>query len=490
MAHVLRMPEVAANVTEAVLHEWFVADQAQFEAADPIAAVETDKAVVEVEAEAAGVVLRLLVPAGSQVDVGAPIALLGGPGEQPVDVDAVLAELGVVAPEGTAPERRTVPDTRVPEPPPRNSSPDPAPPAAAPVPAAAAPQEPAVASPDGGSRRIFSSPLARRVARDAGLPLDEITGTGPHGRITRRDVEAALNARTTAPSPSDAAPQSSKTVPPDSATMPSAPNTVPPVPGTVPPPPGPTPPSPGPTPPSPSPTPPSPVRPRHPAAHEDTPHSRMRNAIATRLTESKRDVPHFYLRATVRADRLLALRTRLNGPGDLRISVNDLVVKAAARAHTLVPAMNVVWLPGALRRFTAVDVSVAMVTERGLVTPVLRGVDSMTVSAVSAGVRDFAARARDGRLRQEELEGGALTVTNLGMYGTEEFAAIINPPQSAILAVGAAHEEPVAVKGRVVVRSVLRVTLSVDHRAVDGVLAAEWMRAFVAVLEEPVRILA
>jgi len=215
----------------------------------------------------------------------------------------------------------------------------------------------------------------------------------------------------------------------------------------------------------------------------------MRAAIATRLTQSKRDVPHFYLRATVRADRLLALRRRLNASGDVRISVNDLVVKAAARAHTLVPAMNVVWLPEALRQFASVDVSVAIAGERGLVTPVLRGVDGMTVSAVAAGVRDFVERAGVGRLRQEELEGGALTVTNLGMYGTEEFAAIINPPQSAILAVGAAREEVVVVKGRPAVRSVMRVTLSVDHRAVDGALAAEWMRSFVAVVEEPVRIL-
>ncbi|MEU3980663.1 2-oxo acid dehydrogenase subunit E2 [Streptomyces sp. NPDC026672] len=442
MAHVLRMPEVAANVTEAVLHEWFVADEGHFEAADPIASVETDKAVVEVEAEAAGVVLRLLVPAGAQVDVGAPIALLGAPGERPGDIDAVLSELGVAAETApTVPERRTVPEARTPALEPRAALPPADPPEGG----------DGVPAPAGGER-IFASPLARRVAREAGLALEEITGTGPHGRITRRDVDAALAARNAARAPrDDDAPRAGGAAP-------------------------------------------APARHRgsvtEPAAYTDVPHSRMRLAIATRLTESKRDVPHFYLRATVRVHRLLALRARLNASDDVRISVNDLVVKAVARTHSLVPAMNVVWLPDALRRFTSVDVSVAIATERGLVTPVLRGVEGMTVSAVAAGVRDFAERAREGRLRQEELEGGALTVTNLGMYGTEEFAAIINPPQSAILAVGAAHEETVAVKGRPAVRSVMRVVLSVDHRAVDGALAAEWMRVFVAVMEEPVRILA
>ncbi|MFD4527889.1 2-oxo acid dehydrogenase subunit E2 [Streptomyces sp. NPDC058470] len=464
MANVLRMPEVAANVTEAVLHEWFVADEARFEAADPIASVETDKAVVEVEAETPGVVLRLLVPAGTQVDVGAPIALLGSPGEQVGDIDAVLAELGVAAATAlTVPERREVPANGSEGVAPDGGSPGPVPkvPEPGPEPAEAPPEaRPAALAPADG-RRIFSSPLARRVAREAGLPLDEITGTGPHGRITRRDVDAAVAARNAAPAlaaAGNAVPARQEDNPAD-------------VPGAVP---------------APARYPGSALL---PSAYTDAPHGRMRAAIATRLTQSKRDVPHFYLRATVRADRLLALRRRLNASGDVRISVNDLVVKAAARAHTLVPAMNVVWLPEALRQFTSVDVSVAIAGERGLVTPVLRGVDGMAVSAVAAGVRDFVERAKAGRLRQEELEGGSLTVTNLGMYGTEEFAAIINPPQSAILAVGAAREEVVVVKGRPAVRSVMRVTLSVDHRAVDGALAAEWMRAFVAVVEEPVQIL-
>jgi pyruvate dehydrogenase E2 component (dihydrolipoamide acetyltransferase) len=214
----------------------------------------------------------------------------------------------------------------------------------------------------------------------------------------------------------------------------------------------------------------------------------MRAAIAARLTESKRVTPHFYLRGTANAGRLLDLRRELNdGPG--KVSVNDLVLGAAARAHVLVPAMNVIWTPDAVRTFSTVDVSVAIATPRGLVTPVLRSAEQLTISTVAATVRDFAERAETGRLRQDELEGGTFTVTNLGMYGTEEFAAIINPPQSAILAVGAVHDEPVVRDGELRAGSVMRVTLSVDHRPIDGTTAAEWMRAFLSLIEHPARIL-
>jgi len=215
----------------------------------------------------------------------------------------------------------------------------------------------------------------------------------------------------------------------------------------------------------------------------------MRRAIATRLTDSTRDAPHFYLRGTARVDKLLKLRGRLNDSGSGRISVNDLVVTAAARTHVLVPAMNVIWTADSVRSFSGVDISVAVSTDRGLVAPVLRGVDQMTLSGVAAATSDLVDRARSGRLQQEELEGGTLTVTNLGGYGTEDFAAIINPPQSAILAVGAAREEPVVRKGRLKVGTVMSVTLSVDHRPIDGVVAAQWMAAFISFLEEPVRIL-
>ena len=211
---------------------------------------------------------------------------------------------------------------------------------------------------------------------------------------------------------------------------------------------------------------------QHVPAYTDEPHSRIRLATATRLTESKRTAPHFYLRGTCRVDRLLALRAELNARGDTKVSVNDLVVKAVARAHTLVPAMNVIWTEDATRRFRTVDIAVAVASPRGLVTPVVRDVARRSVSTVAADLADLAARAREGKLHQRELEGGSFCVSNLGMYGTEEFSAIINPPQSAILAVGAARDEPVVEDGALAVGTLMRVTLSVDHRPIDGSTAA------------------
>lgn len=407
MARLLRMPEVAANATEAVLQEWALKESSAYAAADTLATVETEKAVVDVAAEQAGVLLRTLVAAGSRVEVGAPIALLGDPGEQVADIDGLLAELGALGA----------------------------------TPAGAA----AVAERGVQSARVFASPLARRLAREAGLSVEQLDGSGPGGRIVRRDVETAISAGATTP---HALPDA----------LPAAEAAAPSVPGK--------------------------------AAFTDIPHSRMRTAIAHRLTESKQTIPHFYLRGTIRADRLLRLRAELNEIGPAWISVNDLLIKAAARAHLLVPELNVIWTDEAVRTFSSVDLSVAVATEGGLVTPVLRGVESMSVSSVAANTQDLAERARSGTLRQQELDGGTLTVTNLGMFGTEEFAAIINPPQAAILAVGAARREPVVRKGKLRVGTVLRVTLSVDHRAVDGVVAARWLAAFTSVVEHPVQILA
>ena len=424
MARLLRMPEVAANAVEAVLSEWPIPENTPFRSADSIATVETEKAVVEVTADADGVILKTLVPAGAMVEVGAPIALLGEPGEHVEDVATLLLELGVgsdVAPATVAPSTAT--------------------PAVAP--STAAPSAPDGVADETGVR-IFSSPLARRLAKEAGLSIADIRGTGPGGRIVRRDVEQATVSVSGATS---------------AATSAVA------------------------------------------AAYEDIPHTRMRRAIAARLTESTRDAPHFFLQGTARVDKLLKLRARLNGSGDgsgndsgngsgaVSISVNDLVVTAAARAHVMVPAMNVIWTPDAVRSFSAVDISVAVATELGLVTPVLRNLDQMTLSAVAAAGNDLVRRARSGQLQQEELEGGTLTVTNLGMFGTEGFAAIINPPQSAILAVGAALEKPVVSKGRMRVGTVMSFTLSVDHRPIDGATAAQWMGTFISLLEEPVRIL-
>jgi pyruvate dehydrogenase E2 component (dihydrolipoamide acetyltransferase) len=217
----------------------------------------------------------------------------------------------------------------------------------------------------------------------------------------------------------------------------------------------------------------------------------MRRTIAARLTESTSTIPHFYLRGTAGVDDLLALRADLNAVSPTKISVNDLVLKAVARAHSEVDGVNAIWTEEGMRRFESVDLGVAVATPTGLLTPVVRGVDRLSVGAIAEATRELAGRARDGGLRQAELEGGATTITNLGMFGTEEFAAIINPPQSSILAVGAARREPVvATDGGLGVGTVLRVTLSVDHRAIDGALAAHWMRTFLDIIERPLRILA
>ncbi len=442
MVTLLPMPGVAAGAAEAVLAEWLVPAGAAFDAGDALATVETEKALVEVEAERPGVLLKPLVEGGSQVEVGAPIAVLGAPGEQVDDLAAVLEQLGVRgATPASTPERRTVPDD--PEGGTANTD-------VPPLPDIPVPVEAQEAADAGGQRRIFASPLARRLAAEAGIPLAEIHGSGPRSRVLRRDVDAAVAGRSAA-----------GTVAPDAAAPAPALAPTPRTAGAAP----------------------------AGAPFTEVPHSRMRRAISTRLTESKREVPHFYLRATVRATRLVKLRERLNGAAGARVSFNDLVVKAVARTHVLVPEANVVWTPDAMRQLTSVDVAVAVATDTGLLTPVLRGVDALPVSGVSAGIRDLAERSRAGRLRQEELEGGSIAVTNLGMFGTEEFAAIINPPQSAILAVGAVRREPVAVGKRVRSAEVVRVTLSVDHRAIDGALAARWMQALVAVLEDPLQIL-
>ncbi len=435
MAHLMRMPEVAAGGTEAVLHEWSVAENAEFAAQDVLATVETDKAVVDVEAEQPGVVVKLLVGAGTSVEVGSPIAVLADPGETVGDVGVVLAALGVSDAATAPPDPEGAPDQPAsPEVPARLAGATVA--AAGLGPAGLAPAPAGNGSPRHPDGRVFASPLARRLAKEQGLDLAEFVGTGPGGRIVRRDVEAARQAR-------------GVTAAPAAAPLPAA---------------------------------------TAAAGFTDVPHTPMRRAIARRLTESKQTIPHFTVRATIRVDELLRLRAGLAAVGT-KVSVTDLLLKAAAQAHVAVPGMNAIWTPDATRRFSSVDVAVAVATETGLLTPVVRGVERIPVAELAGTVRDLAVRAREGRLRQDELDGGSLTVTNLGMHGTEEFSAIINPPHSAILAVGAARKEPVVVGDAVAVATVVRVTLSADHRVADGALAAAWMAAFVVAVEEPLRLL-
>jgi pyruvate dehydrogenase E2 component (dihydrolipoamide acetyltransferase) len=430
----LRMPEVAANTTEAVLASWPLQLGAAFRAHDTIATVETAKAVVDIEAEQDGVLLATLVAEGTEVVIGDPIALFATVGEEVTDIDAALAALGAHRsdPDNGADAKSEL-ALDVPEADREPSTP------ARELPADVVTGNGRSASP----QRVFASPLARRLARDARLPVDEIAGTGPNSRIVRRDVEAAIANRTEsigASQPSGPAGRSGPAGPAGSA-------------------------------------------------HVDHPHTRLRRAIAARLVESTQTAPHFYLRGTARVDALTRLRSDLNEGAPTRVSLTDLIIKAVAHAHVSVPEMNVIWTPDAIRSFAGVDVAVAVATDDGLVTPVLRSVESLSVRAIARATRDLVERSRRGELRQHELEGGSITVTNLGMYDTAEFAAIINPPQSAILAVGAVRDEPVARDGQVGVAPVMRVTLSVDHRPVDGVTAARWLQAFLAVLERPVQLL-
>jgi pyruvate dehydrogenase E2 component (dihydrolipoamide acetyltransferase) len=415
------MPEVAANTSEATLVKWALAVGSDFRAGETVATLETDKAVVDIDTERDGVLLATLVAEGAVVAAGAPIALVGAPGEAGVNIAAALAELGAAGsgPADAAADSDVDSSAAI-----DGAEPGPVVP---PTPPAAA-----LATPVAG--RIFPSPLARRLARDGGLVLDEVTGTGPNGRIVRGDVQAALAER-----------RASRPAP-DVATA--------------------------------------------AAEYVDTMHSRMRRAIATRLVESTQAAPHFYLRGSARVDALQALRRELNDGGEVRISLTDLLVKAVAVAHLQVPEMNVVWRPEAVRQFSSVDVALAVRTDTGLVTPVLRAVEQASITTISRRSAELVERARRGALQPRELEGGTITVTNLGMYGTEEFAAVINPPQAAILAVGAARPEAVVDDGQVGVALVLRLTLSVDHRPVDGTTAAHWMQTFVRLLEHPARILA
>ncbi len=291
------------------------------------------------------------------------------------------------------------------------------------------------------------SPLVRRLAREHGIDLAKVVGSGPDGRIVRRDVESLL---------SGGAPAATV------AATPAAPAAAPAAPAPQP----------------------------APAGAQVVPHSRMRATIARRLTESKSSVPHFYLTADCRVDALLDMRKQINAGGQVKVSVNDLVVKAVAGAFADVPESNRTWSDEGMVMHDSVDIGIAVSLDDGLVVPVVRGVEGLSVSALGARIVELAGRGREGRLKLDELEGGSFTVSNLGMYGTQSFSAIINPPHAGILAVGAASARPVVVDGALEVGQVMRVTLSADHRAWDGALAARWLAAFVARIEHPARILA
>ena len=448
------MPALSPTMTDGKLSKWLKAEGDAVESGDIIAEIETDKATMEYEAADEGVIGKILVPEGTEgVAVNAPIAILLEEGEDASAIDAAATN----APAPAAP-----------------AAPAPAPaPSTSATPLAARMAEQAGLDPaqipasgpggrvvkadveaalGGGAatpsgNRVFASPLAKRLAQQGGLDIAQISGSGPRGRIVKADVEAALAAPAPAPAPASA---------PVAAPAAAAPEVFAPV--------------------------------------TEVPNSMMRKVIAQRLSESKRTIPHFYLSVDCEIDSLLTLRKELNakspeGDGAYRISVNDFVVRAVALALRKVPAANATWTDEAVLLYDTVDVSVAVATPNGLITPVVREADNKGLNAISAEMKDFGGRAREGKLMPEDYQGGGFTISNMGMMGIKEFSAIINPPQSCILAVGAGEARPVVKDGALAVATVMTCTLSVDHRSVDGAVGAEFMNAFKGMIEDPLTML-
>jgi pyruvate dehydrogenase E2 component (dihydrolipoamide acetyltransferase) len=405
------MPEVAANATQVTLQTWIKKEGEVVAVGDCLAEIETDKAIVEFNADRAGVMGPTLIQAGQEVEVGSPIGVLLDVGETSVNVSALLAKTG---------DNASVPQL----PNPSTSEP-------------AAPPTLLSGSKVTPSHRVFVSPLARRLAKQRGIDLNTLIGSGPNGRIVKRDIEAG------------------------SAVVVSSPVMAQP----------------------------STVSPSTLGDYTEVPHSGMRRTIARRLTESKSTIPHFYLSVDCRMDRLMSLRSEINTAMPRKISVNDFIVRAVAVALREVPQANVGWTENAMRQYTQADIAIAVSTDFGLITPIVRTADRKSLSMISQEIADLAERARASQLRPDEYQGGSFSVSNLGMFGVSEFSAIINPPQAAILAVGMTQQVPVVEDGAVKIASVMRCTLSVDHRAIDGALAAQWLAAFKRLLENPLSML-
>tara|TARA_Y100001960_G_scaffold331553_1_gene428896 strand:- start:537 stop:1823 length:1287 start_codon:yes stop_codon:yes gene_type:complete len=427
------MPALSPTMTEGTLARWLIKEGDKVSAGDIIAEIETDKATMEVEAVDEGAVGQLLVPEGTEgVPVNAAIAVLLELDEDPSSLDGFEPQkLGPAAlTSSTVEVSQTEPTTP-----------------AEPV-SASAPTTTTIAdhsTSDG--ERIFASPLARRMAKKAGLDLVSIEGTGPRGRIVKADIELALSG-----SPAQASASDVKTPPPTI----SVPDLVIPT-----------------------------------GESQVVPHSNMRKVIARRLLESKQTVPHFYLTVDCEIDRLLAMRKELNDRdgADYKISVNDFVIRAVALALKKNREANASWSEEGMIVQNSVDVSVAVAIETGLITPIIRNADNKGLAMISIEMKDLASRARQGKLMPEEYQGGTFSISNLGMYGIREFSAIINPPQSAILAVGTGEQRPVVKDGALNVATIMSCTLSCDHRVVDGVLGAQLLGDFKSLLEEPMTML-
>jgi pyruvate dehydrogenase E2 component (dihydrolipoamide acetyltransferase) len=450
------MPSVSANSTHAIVQEWGKAEGDNVAEGDVLAEIETDKAVIDLTAEQDGVMGKALVDVGISIEVGAPIAIILAVGEGAEAGTALFPEAAALTNEEAAPvegqgpgstNQETATDQRT-----------------------ATDQEPTVSAPtaatngaaaNGGATRLFASPIARKLARERGLDVGSLAGSGPGGRIVRRDVEAASEA----PTPQDPAPSTAaEPAGPTAATAQPAPSDTRRT---------------------------STGQPQHNvgSTYTEILHSGMRRTIARRLAESKATVPHFYLTTECNVDALIALRAEVNKTAPRKISINDFVIRAMASALSQVPEANVTWTDTAIRQYDAVDISVAVSTPTGLITPIIRQADRKSLGAISAEVAALAERARAGKLHPSEYEGGSFSISNLGMHDVTEFQAIINPPQAGILAVGTARHAPIVKDGAIAIATIMRCSLSVDHRSVDGELAARLLSTFTRVIENPLSIL-
>ncbi|HYG26724.1 MAG TPA: pyruvate dehydrogenase complex dihydrolipoamide acetyltransferase [Caulobacteraceae bacterium] len=420
------MPALSPTMEEGTLAKWHVKEGDEVKAGDVIAEIETDKATMEVEAVDEGVVEAILVAEGSEgVKVNAPIARLKG------------EDGGTPAPE-PAPKADAAPE-------PRKEEPKPAPPSQVGGETGATTAAPAQKA-DG--ERVMASPLARRLAQAAGLDLKAVKGTGPHGRVVKADVEAALGkAPAAAPEAAAAAPRQAQSL----EQMGIA-----------------------------------------PGSYDLVPLDGMRKTVARRMTDSFRDVPHFPLNIDLEIDTLLAARTRINAllEGDgVKVSVNDLVIKAAAMALKRVPEANATYTPEGIAMHHHADVAMAVAVPGGLITPIIRAAETKGLAQIAGEAKDLATRARDKKLKPEEFQGGTFTVSNLGMFGIKSFASIINEPQGAIMSVGAGEQRPVVKNGELTVATVMSITLTCDHRVVDGATGAKFLSAFKAMIEDPATML-
>jgi pyruvate dehydrogenase E2 component (dihydrolipoamide acetyltransferase) len=428
------MPALSPTMEEGTLAKWLVKEGDTVSSGDIIAEIETDKATMEFEAVDEGVIGKILITEGSEgVKVNTPIAVLLEDGETADDM----------AKSATAPTNAAAaPETA---------------PVVAPVAAAPAAPAPAALLQDGA--RVFASPLARRIAADKGLDLTQINGSGPRGRIVKADVLSATATTTTMPAASaSASPAAASAITAPSVSADAI------------------------------------AKLYADREYTEIPLDGMRKTIAARLTEAKQTIPHFYLRRDIRIDDLLSFRAQINKQLESRgvkLSVNDFIIKACANALQAVPAANAVWAGDHVLQLTPSDVAVAVAIEGGLFTPVLKDADKKSLSALSSEMKDLAARARDKKLAPHEYQGGSFAISNLGMFGIDNFDAVINPPHGAILAVGAGVKKPVvSADGSLGVATVMSVTLSVDHRVIDGALGAQLLQSIVDGLENPMGMLA